>query len=211
MKTLAKSVIATLLTAVIISSSAVAGSAASPVKSLNPGKSTSVKGVVAADGFNKIWVAGNVKIILTQNVNEGVFVDEDFNADKTSIIGKGQTLYINSMEGSQVTIRVSVKDLQRIEAAGSAEVVTSNNFDVKYLQLFLSQSAKAKVSAITGSLYTVISDDAVLKMSGAADEHTLIASNIKNVKFNNFVSLKTNGVASDLAMTANQLTANKAK
>ena len=211
MKTLTISFVATVLTAVVFSSSVMATSIASPAKPSNTFKNAIVNNVAAAKSYNKIWVAGNVKIILTQNANEGVFVDEDFNAANTSLIGKGQTLFINSTESRQVTIRVAVKDLQRIEAAGSAEVVTSNNFDVKYLQLFLSQSAKAKVSATAGSLYTVINDDAKLKMSGSADQHTLIAKNMKNVKFDNFASLKTSIKGPALAVTADSILISKAK
>ena len=144
--------------------------------------------------FNKIWVAGNVKIVLTQGETEGVSVGEDFNAEKTSVQYKGQTLYINSMAAGQVTVNVNVRDLQRIEAAGSAVVVMSNNFDVKYLQLFLSQSAKVKLNAVVGSLYTVISDDAALKMNGSAEEHTLMASNMSNIKFGDFVCVHTKSV-----------------
>ena len=184
MKSLIKTTFATLLIAVVMASSAFSNAVAKPVNS--------VKMLSINKSFNKIWVGGNVKIILTQSENEGVFVDENFNADQTSVTSAGSTLYINSMESGQVTIKVSVKDLQRIEAAGSAVVVTSNNFDVKYLQLFLSQNAKAKVSAITGSLYTVIKDDATLKMSGMAHEHTLVASNMKNVKLTDFVCKRNN-------------------
>jgi hypothetical protein len=181
MKTLTKTVFVTVLTAIVLTSSAMTTFAA-----------PAIKVITVTKGFNKIWVSGNVKIILTQSEKEGVFVDEYFNPEKTSVIGKGQNLYINTMESSQVTIRISVKDLQRIEAAGSAVVVTERKFDVKYLQLFLSQNAKVKVDAKVGDLYTIISEDAVLKMSGATDRHTLIASNMKNVKLDNFVSLKTN-------------------
>lgn len=184
MKTLIKTTFATLLAALVITSSAFSNAVATPVNS--------VKMLSINKSFNKIWVGGNVKLILTQSENEGVFVDENFSADKTSVTSAGSTLYINSMESGQVTIKVSVKDLQRIEAAGTTVVVTSNNFDVKYLQLFLSQNAKAKVNAITGSLYTVIKDDATLKMSGMAHEHTLVARNIKNVKLTDFICMKNN-------------------
>jgi hypothetical protein len=181
MKTLTKIVFATILTAMVLTSSAMAAFAAHDIKL-----------ATAAKSFNKIWVSGNVKVILTQSEKEGVFVDEHFNPEKTSVISKGQTLYINTMESSQVTIRISVKDLQRIEAAGSAVVVTERKFDIKYLQLFLSQNAKVKVDAKVGDLYTIVREDAVLKMSGATAQHTLIASNMKNVKLDNFLSLKTN-------------------
>jgi hypothetical protein len=187
MKTLTKTVFAAVLTAIIFTSSAITTFAA-PV----------IKVATATKSFNKIWVSGNVKIILTQTEKEGVFVDESFNPEKTSVIGKGQTLFINTMESSQVTIRISVKDLQRIEAAGSAVVVMENKFDVKYLQLFLSQNAKVKVDANVRDLYTVVSEDAVLKMTGATDKHTLVASNMKNVKLNNFVSLKTEHGSTDV-------------
>ncbi len=103
--------------------------------------------VKPATGFKKLWVSGNVKIILTQSEKEGVFVDEDFDAGKTSVLSKGETLYINSFERQQVIIRVAMKDLLRIQAAGMAVVVTDNNFNLKCLQVILSQSAIAKVNA----------------------------------------------------------------
>jgi hypothetical protein len=204
MKTLTKTVFATVLIAIVLTSSAMTTFAAPVIKPV-------IKVASIKESFNKIWVSGNVKVILTQGQKEGVFVDESFNPEKTSVIGKGQTLFINTMESSQVTIRVSVKDLQRIEAAGSAVVVTENKFDVKYLQLFLSQNAKVKVDAQIGDLYTVISEDAVLKMTGATDQHTLVASNMKNVKLNHFVSLKTANGNSDIALGSDQLTSAKVK
>jgi hypothetical protein len=200
MKTLTKTLFATVFAAVLLTSSSMTILAANNIEVAAP-----------ATGFSKIWVSGNVKIILTQSDKEGVFVGEDFNPEKTSVLGKGNTLYINSMEREQVTIKVSMKDLQRIEAFGSAVVVTSNNFDVKCLQVILSQNASAKVSAITSSLYTNVSDNAKLKMSGVTDQHTSIASNIKNVKFDNFLSLSTNKKDSVLVLATNKLTVNKLK
>lgn len=199
MKTLTKTLIATVLSAVVLTSTAMTSNAAPIVKI--------EKAATVTPSFNKIWVAGNVKIELSQSNYEGVFVEEDFNAEKTSLISKGQTLFINSMESGQVTIRISVKDLQRIEAAGNAVVVTSNNFDLKYLQLFLSQSAKAKIKVAAGSIYTVVKDDATLKMSGAAEEHTLMASNLKNIRFDDFVSLKMNSQSWELQAKTAQLIA----
>ena len=191
MKTLTKTTFAILFAAVALTSTGMTAAA----KEIAPSVKTT-KVLPSEKGFNKIWVAGNVKIVLTQSVNEGITVGEDFNAEKTSVQFKGQTLYINSMESGQVTINVAVKDLQRIEAAGSAVVVMGNNFDVKYLQLFLSQSAKVKVNAIIGSLYTVINDNATLKMNGSAEEHTLLASNMSNIKFGDFVCADTKLVPS---------------
>ncbi|RZK77319.1 MAG: hypothetical protein EOO92_13100 [Pedobacter sp.] len=171
MKTL-KTIFAAALTAVVLTTSAFTTFAAEPATE------TSAK----ATGFNKIWVSGNVKIVLTQGDNEGVTGTHNYNAEKTSVLKQGQTLYINSMESGQVTLNITVKDLQRVEAYGQSTIVTSNNFDVKYLQLFLNQNATAKIKATTESLYTVVNDNATLKMNGVSDQSTTVASNMKNVK-----------------------------
>ena len=196
MKTLAKTVFALALTAVVMTSTMATTFAAEPVATAS--KTSSLA------SFNKIWVSGNVKIVLTQGDEQSVNAGYNYDSTKTSVLSKGQTLYINSMESGQVTLNITVKDLQRVEAYGQSLVVTSNNFEVKNLQLFLSQSATAKIKTTAESLYTVIKDDAVLKLNGTASESTLIASNIKNLKVADFASLKSVSYASEAMMNAEQ-------
>ncbi|MBB6236920.1 hypothetical protein HDC90_001537 [Pedobacter sp. AK013] len=196
MKTLAKTIFAAALTAVVLTSSAMATFATEPVKAETKTSSLSK--------FNRIWVSGNVKIVLTQGDKQNVEGASNYDAAKTSVSTDGKTLFINSLETSQVTLSITVKDLERIEAYGQSVVVTSNNFDVKYLQLFLGQSATAKIKTTTGSLYTIVKDDAVLKLNGTADQSTMIASNMKNVKLADFASLKSESYASEAIMEAEQ-------
>ncbi|MEJ7556905.1 MAG: DUF2807 domain-containing protein [Pedobacter sp.] len=192
MKTLTKTVFAVALTAVVLTSSAMTTFAAEPVVA----KET----VASSEGFNKIWVSGNVKIVLTQGDKQSVVGMSNYDAAKTSVLTNGQTLYVNSTESGMVTLNVTVKDLQRVEAYGQSIVVTSNNFDVKNLQVLLNQSATAKIETTTGSLYTVVKDEAVLKLKGSADKSTMIAGNMKNVKVNNFASLRSESYASEAMM-----------
>jgi len=203
MKTLTQTLFAAALTLVVLTSSAMTTIAAEPVTTE----------VVASKlpAFNKIWVSGNVKVVLTQGDKQSVAGTSNFDANKTSVMSKGQTLYINSMEAGQVTINITVKDLQRIEAYGQSLVVTSNNFDVKYLQLFLNQSATAKIKTTAGSLYTVVNDDAVLKLNGTADQSTMIASNIKNLRIADFASLRSESYASEAIMAAQKSAMNYSK
>jgi len=196
MKTLAKTIFAAALTAIVFTSSAMATFAAEPVKAETKTSSLSK--------FNRIWVSGNVKIILTQGDKQNVEGTSNYDAAKTSVSTDGKTLFINSLETSQVILNITVKDLERIEAYGQSVVVTSNNFDVKYLQLFLGQSATAKIKTTAGSLYTIVKDDAVLKLNGTAGESTMIASNMKNVKLADFASLKSASYASQAIMEAEQ-------
>ncbi|PWS33033.1 GIN domain-containing protein [Pedobacter paludis] len=188
MKTLAKTVFATALTVVLFASSATTTFAAEPAPLV---KTSSIKNV------NRIWVSGNVKVVLTQGDQESINGSENYDAEKTSVISKGGSLYINSMETQQVTLNITLKDLERIEAYGQSVVVTTNNFDVKYLQLFLYQSATAKIKTTTSSLYTIVKEDAVLKLNGTALHSTLVASNMRNVKLNNFASARSESFASE--------------
>ena len=194
MKALTKTLFAAALTAVVLTSSAMTSFAAEPVKTETTSPSVA--------GFNKIWVSGNVKIVLTQGDKEVVSGTDNYDSAKTSVLSKGQTLYINSSESSMVTLNITVKDLQRVEAYGQSVVVTSNNFNVKNLQLFLNQSATAKIKTTAESLYTIIKDDAVLKLNGTAGQTTMVATNIKNVKMADFASLRSESYASEEIMAA---------
>ena len=196
METLAKTLLAAALTAVLFTSSMVATFAAEPVKAETKTSSLSK--------FNRIWVSGNVKIILTQGDKQNIAGESNYDAAKTSVSTDGKTLFINSLETSQVTLNITVKDLERIEAYGQSVVVTSNNFDVKYLQLFLYQSATAKIKTTAGSLYSIVKDNAVLKLNGTSDQSTMIANNMKNVKLADFASLKSASYASEAIMAAEQ-------
>ncbi|RZK33965.1 MAG: hypothetical protein EOO90_31495 [Pedobacter sp.] len=202
MKTLAKTLFATAFTAVLFASSVATTFAAD---SAPLAKTSSVKNV------KRIWVSGNVKVILTQGDKESIKGSENYDASKTSVTSNGNTLYINSMESQQVVLNVTVKDLERVEAHGQSVVVTSNNFDVKNLQLFLSQSATAKIKTTATSLYTVVKEDAVLKLNGTAMESTMIASNMKNVKLGDFASRKSASFIADDVINADRTAMTLAK
>ena len=193
MKSLTKTLFAVALTAVVLTSSAMTTVAAEPL--------ATELAAPSIKSFNKIWVSGNVKIVLTQGEKQSIIGTSNYDSTKTSVLSKGQTLYINSMETSQVTLNITVKDLQTVEAYGQSVVVTSNNFNIKNLQLFLNQSATAKIKTTVESLYTVVKDNAVLKLNGTAVKSTMVASNMKNVKLGDFASLSSESYASETIMT----------
>ena len=194
MKTLTKTLFAAALTAVLLSSSVLKSVAAEPI----------ITEASSSQNFNMIWVSGNVKIVLTQGDKQGVVGSFNYDSKNTSVLSKGQTLYINSTESSQVTLNITVKDLRRVEAYGQSVVVTSNSFNVENLQLFLNQSSIAKINTKATSLYTIVKDDAKLKLNGSAWESTMVARNMKNIRINDFESLKSSSYATEAIMTAEQ-------
>lgn len=148
-------------------------------------------------GFNKIWVSGKVKLILVQGQEEGVRGLLNYNPEMTSVQQQGQTLIINTMEREYVTLEITLKELHRIEAYGESTVTTVKNFNTKNLQLFLSQSAVAKIKTKADHIYTVVSDDAVLKVSGDVGRSTLYGVKRRNVNFNNLASLHSEHFITD--------------
>ena len=196
MKTLAKTLFAVALTAVVFTSSAMSSFATEPA--ITETKTSNLP------SFNRIWVSGNVKLVLTQGNKQNIAGAENFDSAKTYLKSDGKTLFINSTETKMVTINITMADLERIEAYGESVVLTSNNFEVKNLQLFLHQSANAKIKTTAGSLYTVVNEDAVLKLNGKANESTMVAGNMKNIKLSDFASLKSTSYASEAMMNTTE-------
>jgi len=181
MKTLTKTLFASVFTAIVLTASAMTTFAVIPVKTEKEASPVT---------FNKIIVSGNVKVVLVQKSKEAIQVSEDFDPAKTSIKKSGYNLLINSTEVNPVTVTISVKDLHRVDISGISSVTTKGDFDLKYLQIFMSHSASANIKARTGSLYTVINDSAQLKLSGSADDHTFVANQNAKADMNDFVCNK---------------------
>ncbi|WP_316746837.1 GIN domain-containing protein [Pedobacter gandavensis] len=177
MKTAIKTLIASTLTAIVLTSSALTTFA----KEKSPANAAPVK-------FNKVVVTGNAKVVLVQGNREAINSYDDLDQNNTSVKQKGYTLYINSTD--QSTIYIQVKDLQRIEAANTASVKTQGNFDLAVLQIFLKDDAKANVNATVKSLYTDLSDQSDLKLSGSTADHQLVNKGLAKLDQHDFVIAK---------------------
>ena len=179
MKTAIKTLFASALTAIVLTSSAFTTFA----------KDTQPVSAAAAVKFNKVVVTGNANVILVQGNSESVSTNDELTT-KTTVQQKGYTLYINSTELNPATIYVYVKDLQRIDASNAAQVKTSGNFDLPVLQIFLKDGAKANVNAKVGSLYTDMKDQSDLKLSGSSAEHSLVRNDVSKLNLTDFVIAK---------------------
>lgn len=183
MKTLVKTVFASALTAVFLTSTAVTTFASGPQKHYLK--------VANPFTFHRILVTGNAIVVVSQKSKEEVAIEGDYNKSRTTIKRQGYTLIINSTETEAVTIYVSVVDLQRIDASNTAVVKTDGKMNVKYLQVFLKDEAKADVAANTESLYTYISGNANLKLSGSTQDHTVLKDRISKLTLQDFIASKS--------------------
>lgn len=140
--------------------------------------------------FNKIVVSGRVTVLISQRPKESVTAEREYDKTKISFKRRGYTLLISSSDPEPITISISVKELQRIDARGNALVRTTGKLDVQHLQIFLKDEARAQVKANTESLYTYITGHADLKVSGSTQQHFITKDNISRLNMEDLTAAK---------------------
>lgn len=183
MKTSIKTLIASSLTAIVLStavfSTGVSATEITPVK------------VSKVGNFKRVSVKGNVEVTIIQRTTAGVSYAED-NFGTAKIMQDGDNLKISSSDNGLTKVVVYVNDIFRIEASENAIVKTEGKLTTKFLQIFLKNNAHAEINTSTEGLYTVINDNADLKLSGSTDNHTLVMGNTQKLTIDKFAALKTN-------------------
>lgn len=183
MKTLIKTLIASSLTAIVLTTSLFAGNVSA--LEIRPEKSISVGNI------KRVYVQGNVEVLLIQSNAKGVSYTDD-NTGTAKVTQDGDILRITSADGSLAKLVVYVNDIYRIDASGNAVIKTQGKLNVKYLQVFMKGNAHADLNTSTEGLYTVINENADLKLSGSTDDHTLVMSKTPKLTIDKFAALKTN-------------------
>jgi len=183
MKTSIKSLIATTLTAIVLSSAVFTTSVSATEK--DP------ESISKLTAFKRVSVKGNVELTIIQRSTAGISYNDD-NTGTAKVMQDGDNLRITSTSIDKVKLTVYVNDFYRIEASENAVVKTEGKLTTKYLQIFLKGNAHAEINTSSEGLYTVIADNADLKLSGSTDNHTLVMGNSQKLTIDRFAALKTN-------------------
>ncbi len=183
MKTSIKTLIATSLTAIVLSSALFTTSVSATEK--EPEKNIKIS------DFKRISVKGNVELTIVQKGAIGISYNDD-NYGTAKVVQDGDALRITSTSSEKTKLTVVVNDIYRIEASENAVVKTDGKLSTKYLQIFLKGNAHADINTSSEGLYTVIADDADLKLSGSTDNHTLVMGKSQKLTIDRFAALKTN-------------------
>jgi len=176
--TLAKSLMAAVVLSTSIFTTTVMATEKQPVK------------ISAPKNFNKVVVSGSVEVTLIQNGTEGISYADD-NTGKVKVIQDGSALKITSADNQVAKVIVYVKSIYRVMAGENAVVKTEGKLTVTNLQVLLSGNAVAKINSKTESLYTVISDQSDLKLSGTTESHSLVMGSTPKLNLDRFAALKT--------------------
>lgn len=182
MKTTIKTLIATTFATLVLTTSAFSA----PALEKN---SKSVE-IATVKTFKRIKVSGNVEITLIQKSNIDVQYAYD-NYGTAKVIQKGDLLNITSADNNLTKLVIYVDDLYRIEATDHVVIKTEGKLNTQFLQIFLKGNAHAEIKTNTQGLYTVLSDNADLKLSGATELHTLAMGNQQTLTMDKFAALKT--------------------
>lgn len=187
MKTSIKTLFASALTALFLTSSAFTTFANDDVKNQKVSST--------AMNVQMIIVKGDVNVYLIKADHENIkIVSAETENPKVSIKKLGGKLLISGSSTERVTMYVYMKDIKRIEAWDTANIKTQGEFNTDALQILLHDQAKANVDVNAKSLYTVIKDEASLKLSGTSESHDLSKAEYASLKMHNFNAAKTNGL-----------------
>ena len=182
MKTSIKTLTKSLLAAIVLSSSIFSTGVMADEK--QPTKVSAPKNV------NQVIVSGNVEVTLVQREKEGINYNDD-NTGKVKVTQDGYALKISSEDKEVAKITLYVNNIYRVKASDNAVLKTQGKLDVNYLQVFLKGNAVAEINSETESLYTVIENNADLKLSGATDKHTLVMGRTPKLNLDQFAALTT--------------------
>jgi len=182
MKTAIKTLIATSLTAIVLSSAVFTTNVSAIEKEPDA--------IIKISAFKRISVTGNIEVTIIQRSNAGIFYSDD-NIGTAKVMQNGDNLKITSTSTEKAKLTVYVNDFYRIEASENAMIKTEGKLNTKYLQIFLKGNAHADINTSSEGLYTVISDHADLKLSGSTDIHTLIMGKSQKLTIDRFAALKT--------------------
>lgn len=198
MKTSFKTLVASAMTAIVLSTTVVTAFAAEKV--------TAAEKVSENQDIKKVVVSGTTKVFIVQSNRDWISIGDD-NQDKVSVKQVGNTLSITSSEETPVVVTVYVKDLYRIAVADHADVSTVGTINLPYLQVVMRDHAKAHIKAKTESLYTDLAGEANLELLGATESHTIKNASAGDLKVERLLAAKTENLPAGSRLAMNDTTA----
>lgn len=183
MKTSIKTLFATGLIALAISTSAYASEDL---------KITTVSATaIAPSSIKKLIVSGNVEVTLSQNPKSKVLYTDN-GSDEVTVKKVGTSLFISSdKDATDAKITLYVDDIYRIFASENALVRTDDTLVLKNLQLYLSDAAQVELNAKTENLYTSIKNTSKLVLNGSTDLYSVDMDKTSRIGIEKFKSQKT--------------------
>lgn len=187
MKTSIKNLFAAVLGLVVMSSSAFATESGKNNSNTNA-KEKSFTILNEVKNINKIVATGNVEVFVVQASTESVKVYDSYYSKNALVQQKDGVLRISSFEKEPLSVTVYVRNLTAIEAGNNAVVKTFGKVSFLTLDVVLKDKATADINAKTVNLYTSVTDNASLKLSGSTEEHFALMGTSAKMSTGQFIA-----------------------
>jgi len=155
----------------------------------------------AISDFKNIQISNSLKSIITQSSVESVTVKADDNIiDRISTENKNGTLYIELKSGSYenltAELKISVKELEKLNCSGAADVEV-NNYTGDALEVTSSGASKVHLNNIKAkSFMAFVSGASKIIASGQANKQKINLSGASDYKGYNFRTEHSNVTSS---------------
>ncbi|WP_300664736.1 head GIN domain-containing protein [Fluviicola sp.] len=129
--------------------------------------------------FNKIDVAGAISVELTQGNSCSVEVTPETAKDLVRIEIKNGTLHLSnepnkrSNRNERIIVKVTMPTLERVDMSGATNLVSMNQFNVKYLVIGMTGASDLKLKVNAATLKGDISGATNLKLDGTCENMDL--------------------------------------
>ncbi|RWU06294.1 GIN domain-containing protein [Pedobacter chitinilyticus] len=187
MKTSIKNLFAAVLGLVVMSSSAFATESGKNNNNTNA-KEKNFTILNEVKNINKIVATGNVEVFVVQASTESVKVYDSYYSKNALVQQKDGVLRISSFEKEPLSVTVYVRNLTAIEAGNNAVVKTFGKVSFLTLDVVLKDKATADINAKTVNLYTSVTDNASLKLSGSTEEHFALMGTSAKMSTGQFIA-----------------------
>jgi len=166
------------------------------------------------DPFTKIEASGSMKLVLIQDSLSSLRIVADDNIQKViQTRVKGNTLIIDMETGfcdsGPITIYLSSKNYDRIEASGAVEIVSDGKLNVQHFVLDITGSSKVNLDLNAASLKTSSSGSSEIILKGQAGSHDLDLTGSSEVEAVDLIvgkyTLRSSGVSHSRINVLNEL------
>ncbi len=124
----------------------------------------------------RVYVSGNVDVTLVQDLESKQLYQKE---GKAKIYTEGDAVYVEGKKGNErAQVTLYVGEIYRVDVSGNASVNSKNTLNTRFLQVILSDQAKATINSRTEGLYTKLKNEAELTLNGITRHHTITTNSL---------------------------------
>lgn len=177
-----KTIIITIFSALVLSAG-IAKTTNNPAE-----KNEAVTVLKEINNISKIEVRGNVELYITDGANDQVKVYNKYYNESALVQGTNGVLRIASYKAEKLVVWVTAADLRSVAVYDNSEVKSFGDISKIEFNVYLYNTASAKLSLNSFIANVVVNDEAKANLSGTVNEISLKYNHAENIDYRNLES-----------------------